>query len=138
MREIKFRGKRKDNGEWIEGSLCRLAGLYFISTYPVGAGFEKNTNEKIITNWLEVKKSTVGQFTGRKLLSNKLCAGDILECYSELSDEQIKRNGVVVWHDGDAGWAVDFGDVVLPLAQVMSNYRCRIIGNKHDNPELLE
>lgn len=34
MREIKFRGKRIDNGEWIEGDLLRMNGHTFIFPDP--------------------------------------------------------------------------------------------------------
>lgn len=51
MREIKFRGKRLDNGEWLYGSLVILNGRYFI--------FDD-------ANRHEVDPTTVGEFTGLK------------------------------------------------------------------------
>lgn len=53
MRDIIFRGKRIDNGEWIEGSLVVAADRYFIY--------------KLVVNELvdfEVDPETVGQYTG--------------------------------------------------------------------------
>lgn len=56
MREIKFRGKRLDNGEWIEGDLLRMNGHWFIFPDPAPEGIDK----------YEVDPATVGEFTGLK------------------------------------------------------------------------
>ena len=56
MREIKFRGKRADNGEWEYGSylLCEKDKPYIGTPWLVGS---------VPTKW-EVDPATVGQFTG--------------------------------------------------------------------------
>ena len=41
MREIKFRGKRLDNGEWIEGDLLRMLDHWFIFPDPAPEGIDK-------------------------------------------------------------------------------------------------
>lgn len=56
MRTIKFRGRRLDNGEWIEGDLIRINGHYFIFSDPAPNGIDK----------YEVDPATVGQYTGLK------------------------------------------------------------------------
>ena len=56
MREIKFRGKRLDNGEWIEGDLLRMNDHWFIFPDPAPEGIDK----------YEVDPATVGQYTGLK------------------------------------------------------------------------
>ena len=56
MREIKFRGKRLDNGEWIEGDLLRMNGHWFIFLDPAPEGIDKYA----------VDPATVGEFTGLK------------------------------------------------------------------------
>lgn len=59
-----YRGLTKD-GKWVCGNFCNLAGLSYISEYPVGAGFDEVTEEKSITGWYKVIPSTVGQSTGK-------------------------------------------------------------------------
>lgn len=55
MREILFRGKRLDNGEWVEGSLWLNGARARIRAdlgFPAGA------------SWCEVDPTSVGQFIG--------------------------------------------------------------------------
>lgn len=129
MREILFRGKRLDNGEWVEGNL-------FVSdtdgrTYILAGS-------RIVTIDWEVDQSTVGQYTGMKDKNGKrIFDGDILRsCYDNLypddgSIEVVKwlLNG---WHIQQGEYPPDAmdGDGVMPYSEV--------IGNIHDNPELLE
>lgn len=73
-REIKFRGKREYNGEWIEGSLCVLGDtLYFIR--PI--------NKSNQSQWEKVIPETIGQFTGlHDKKGNEIYEGDMLKWWS--------------------------------------------------------
>lgn len=63
MREIKFRGKRKDNGEWVDGFLFvpSNSNRHYIITGYLEGGVP-------VIKQREVDPETVGQFTGRTVL----------------------------------------------------------------------
>lgn len=70
MREIKFRGKRLDNGEWIEGDLLRMNDHWFIFPDPAPEGIDK----------YEVDPATVGEYTGLKDRNGKeVYEGDVIK-----------------------------------------------------------
>ena len=132
MREILFRGKRIDNGEWVEGNL-------FV---PDKVDFRKPPTEilmatNIVRISYEVDPETVGQYTGLKDKNGKrVFEGDICQ------HEKTGRTISVSWHGTMAGYVwskriedshlFDFGE----LFRVHDKYA--VIGNIHDNPELLE
>ena len=74
MRQIIFRGKRKDNGEWVYGWYAPLV-CNDKTVIP-------NIKDYNGSDW-EVDPETVGQFTGRYDKSNnKIFGGDIVKCLS--------------------------------------------------------
>ena len=131
MREILFRGKRTDNGEWIEG-------FYSAEEYnPYIGKIEYIPRIQIIGKCvsLGVIPETVGQYTG---LTDKngvrIFEGDIVERVSD------GERAVISWLKYSAcfglsfdGWCCGFDDYDDNLP---SDFE--VIGNIHDNPELLE
>ena len=128
-REILFRGKRIDNGEWVEGNL-------FVSDTD-GRTHILVGSRRFTIEW-EVDPSTVGQFTGLTDKNGKrIFEGDILRRAYHPNEDMI-----VEWHDGRFVfyrriYPKDYGHESLVCCQQTVD-RLSIIGNIHDNPELLE
>lgn len=136
MREILYRGKRIDNGKWIIGYYIVVDGISYI--FP----------EKYF-GIVEVDPSTVGQYTGlpdRK--GKRIFDGDIIQRKGyiypngkqEPCGERIVR-GVVIWMDDgrNAGcWCIDSNDEHGNQTTYCFDNSYIVVGNVHDNPELLE
>lgn len=123
MREILFRGKRLDDGEWVDGYLyITHNGEHEISIYNDEVNIERWTHE--------VDPSTVGQYTGLKDKNGKkIFDGDI-----------VKRVGdkcVVKWTEEDAKFIIIGSMTKLDFSLCFAEH-LEVIGNIHDNPELLE
>jgi len=151
--EILFRGKKVDNGEWVEGyyAMCELSeSVYIICDFF----------ETIYTDRLEevfcfgVNPETVGQFTGNSdIKKNKIFGGMILKgVITQITEknkyeipEFIKKIEYysVEWvdHINYTGFKI-YGRnrrFNKPLTRVsISNMKLEVAGNIHDNPELLE
>lgn len=137
MREIMFRGKM-DDGEWVYGSFCMDAREQFNGLCGVDGFIRLYDKTKGKMQTYEVDRETVGQYTGLKDKNGKrIFEGDILGSkYDDLYPDNVTVD-VVKWFRN--GWytqqgeslpdAMD-GDGVIPYSDV--------IGNIHDNPELLE
>lgn len=132
MREILFKGKRTDNGEWVEGRL--LADDVIV---PKGQEFETEDIYIIADNLMgfEVIPETVGQYTGlTDKNGKKIFEGDIVENEwngrKHLVEYYEDRGGYFPFACGD-GCGCCETDVEIPESTI-------IIGNIHDNPELLK
>lgn len=146
MREILFRGKRKDNGEWVEG-------FYYLKKIKISGDKTFMSEEHMITTGVEliggaygesldyieykVIPETVGQYTGlTDKNDNKICEGDIVL----VNVKGYNTVCTVSWADVVAHfqlWQVN----TIPKTSTnlnLGNYDCEIIGNIHDNPELLK
>ena len=133
MREILFRGKRMDDGEWVEGYLVKAVGgecmiLPVTTEHCGGAEFSEGYH---------CDPTTVGQYTGLKDKNGKrIFEGDI--CRNTRTGEivSVKWHGTMagyVWNKRRAdGFLFDFGE----LFRACGKYE--VIGNIHDNPELLK
>lgn len=134
MREIKFRGKRLDNGEWIKGnSIVRVGDGFFICDWT-GVAIKKSEFYNLFT---EVAPATVGQYTGLKDKNGKeIWEGDIMTIRNDDEDYPLPETPfVIVFSEGAFCIAEDqespWGPINTPLLQ-------KVIGNIHDNPELLK
>lgn len=132
MREILFRGQRKDNEEWIEGYYVRLGEHHYILTgkLDITKGFP------IFVHY-EVLPETVGQYTGlTDKNGKKIFEGDIVVVYAR----GYHTVCTVSWAETVAHfqlWQIN----TIPKTSTnlnLGNYDCEVIGNIHDNPELLK
>ena len=129
MREILFRGKRLDNGEWVEGDLVH-------SVYKVGDTCVGKFGCTLGMH--QVDPSTVGQYTGLEDKNGKrIFEGDIVKT------SDITHEGVIQIPGESFEIAIRKGCWVMVCGQnwdfLETNYRyVEVIGNIHDNPELLK
>lgn len=121
MREILFRGKRCDNGEWVEGGLISWSdGSFSIET------------GKLDMPMLGVIRGSVGQYTGMKDKNDeRIFEGDILRIV--LTDGH--EDGPIVWSDIDARYHFESPDGCS--YGICEWNDLEVIGNVHDKPELL-
>lgn len=131
MREILFRGKRADNGEWEYGDLwCNPYGKRVVCIVsPI--------NDQGTTGGNEVIPETVGQYTGlTDKNGRKIFEGDIVEGNSEYFP-YTHPYGKVVYDGGQ--YLISFDDVLedIECLGAWAN-DVEIIGNIYDNPELLK
>ena len=146
MREILFRGKRIDNGEWVEsGSPARIGndGVHWDIYLGSGKAAEHDLDEhgNILASvtlaeclFYKVDPTTVGQYTGLTDKNGKrIFEGDII---------RTERNG------GRTYFVLFDDDLCAFIGRVYERNifttfegdgdRYEVIGNVHDNPELLK
>lgn len=128
LREIIFRGKLLNNGEWVEGAFFPESDQYPATIFH---GRHNSLGDY-------VDPATVGQFTGlMDRNGNRIFEGDILRCC--LGDKI--DIGVVQYDDRIAAFIVLFTDGVLTFLDFFTEKVetwYEVIGNIHDNPELLD
>lgn len=135
MRDILFRGKQVDNGEWVYGSfipaLCEL--LYGDKPYGFIKPFGKTRKERLM---VEVDRKTVGQYTGlTDKNGRKIFEGDIAKGNSEYF-AYSHPHGIIVYDSGEFLIAFDKALEDVENLGAWAN-DIEVIGNIYDNPELL-
>ena len=131
MRDILFRGKRLDTGEWVEGAFYAFYNFKRVVTQILG----DRTNT--VPDAFEVDPATVGQYTGLKDKNGKrIFEGDVVEGLF-LFGAAIKA--FVAFQNGAFGLKWKRGAVTeFSAFTSICNVEYEVIGNIHDNPELME
>ena len=132
MREILFRGKRTNNGEWVYGDLIQNVDCLKIR--------EQEKSIKKIAKSYEVDRDTVGQFTGLcDKNGKKIFEGDI---HKYLDYVFVIEFGEFIEMRTDyslVGWHMRRAKTIACVSfDGTENEYANIIGNIYDNPELLE
>ena len=134
-REILFRGKRVDNGKWVEGGYIPLdvdsGYTYIIESCNYASTF--SALDLIKLHSILVIIETVGQFTGLVDKNNvRIFEGDIIK-----TDDG--RIGVVYYSSEKTAFVAKniktYKEIQHWTSQVKSS---EVIGNIYDNPELMK
>ena len=147
MREIKFRGKRKDNGQWITGYFLKdeITGQCFI----FALGNSVNESEKVGEDGclrffaFEVEENTICQYTGLKDKNGKeIYEHNIVKTHMtdrRINSEEKDYIFEVVWCSSEASFEYRTKADILgnPCCVASNQYRVEVIGNIYENPDLL-
>lgn len=144
MRDILFRGKRKDNREWVYGYVYRIWERVYI--------LWGMTND--VPNMIEVDPETVGQFTGlydstkwedltEKERAEFTRAGNFpSECKGKkIFEGDVVKAGKVVRSIRFRNGAFEITGKTSGISMYQmagTDLEYKVIGNIHDNPELLQ
>lgn len=139
MREILFKAKRLDNGEWVEGNLVQSEDVdddFKVIIIPLKESWmytEEYSNDIGFEGWYKVDPTTLCQYTGLTDKNGK-----------KIWENDIVRNeegdiGVVQWFEEHAAFMIwnKTKNCVCYLAE-NDFLKIEIVGNEFDNPELLE
>lgn len=130
MREIKFRAK--SGTQWRYGDLYHNERGELVIYEPKTSG--KTLDGEAVDGWrIKVDRGTVGQYTGLKDSEGReIYEGDVIQIVTKNPYWAFKRNFAVYW-DLD-GFCLE-GE---PLYYWFKLHDLKVIGNIHDNPDLLE
>lgn len=150
MREILFRGKRIDNGEWVKGgSIARMGNSPAAFDYYIGSGnagvhsFDVHGN--ILSSetlgeclFYKVGFSTIGQYTGMTdKIGNQIYEGDIVEKDGKRMYVVFHKGSWMLWdHEENDDFLSNWCSPCYWFGKDIGG--CAIVGNIYDSPELME
>lgn len=125
MREILFKGKRTDNGEWVKGFYLELPGVEAVILSANG--------------YAKVIPETVGQYTGLPDKNGKkIFEGDIVEFTNKYTHKKGRAQIVFEAFKWKYSGCYYGGNPMVWLCIDDKSIEYEVIGNIHDDPELLE
>lgn len=150
MREILFRGKRVDNGEWVEGSYVHRTQFYG-EDCPCDDHFILSGGEFHCDyyNDHEIIPETLCEFTGgygrntTKYAFTKLWENDVVKIFSDadgyFNGKKRYIYGVITYDDDSLDWKINLDHIRYGREEFLCNFtdNIEVVGNRFDNAELL-
>ncbi|MBQ4426634.1 MAG: hypothetical protein II881_02640 [Oscillospiraceae bacterium] len=130
MRQILFRGKAVESGEWHFGMWCYEG---YNADFPCIIPNYIDRDAIAFNDW-EVDTETVGQYTGLiDANGNKIFEGDIVTGADFDEEDGYAK---IVWDEETARFSIEAKGVSFDFDNYRGN-EIEVIGNIHDNPELV-
>ena len=138
MMEILFKGQRVDTKEWVYGwyfeSFTGIAYIIVMHDHILG-----------VTEFYEVIKETVGQFTGlldkngERVFEGDIISARTLQKWDNCKASYHNQYGVIVYNPEKTRFesSVSFGERQKDLYNTITKLGAEVIGNIHQNKELL-
>ena len=141
MREILFKAKEVDSGEWVEGYLVRIdeETCFIASEYDILAAYTDNRGT--YDGWMSaIDPETICQYTGlTDKNGNKIWENDVVRYEDDLSN--MLKEDLIVWNETHAAFTrlhkSKMGLQYLYIDEFIAS-NSEVIGNIFDNPELLK
>ena len=138
-REILFKAKRLDNGEWVEGYYLLIKEKVYIILEAETNCMDTENTDLYATEWYEVMPETVCRYIGlTDKNSNKIWENDIV------TEDFGNFKGTVRFGEFEAqvlkniGFCIEWKDIYYRQDLAYWAEKCEVIGNIFDNPDLLE
>lgn len=137
MRGILFKAKRKDNGEWVEGSLIITEGsVAYIIRSKSKAFIPKGESIICSAECYEINPDTLCQYTGlTDKNGQKIWENDIVKWRFKRAWKEDYHISQVVWDSFYSAFKIS---VRGGLTKLREDIEYEVISNIFDNPELLE
>lgn len=137
-REILFRAKKVEGGEWVDGYIVKKHGTYFL--------YDINNSDTCRQNNYLIDEDTICQYTGlTDMNGKKIWEGDIIKYHFGEVYAPVKFGEYQSCFDSTStshvGFYVDWDekhDVRKDLGYWIKLVDAEVVGNIFDNPELLE
>lgn len=139
MREILFKGKRIDNGEWVEGYLSKSRLIGYADNK---LQFCIDCEDGGIMISSIIVPDTFGQYIGQMDKNGtKIFEGDIIKHYYDKRFPEKYNLHTIEWDNDRCKFIGKFySDGIMEFIKIWADYQnnYEVIGNIHDNPELLK
>ncbi len=136
MRDIVYRGRRTDNGEWTYGYLLQDESITraYVITWIEVKGFERTKEvtklDLYIQDFVEVLPETVGQYTGHTDVDkDKIFDGDRV-----ILNEDFDEVFTVEWDNETARFVIEGNGVCYDFDNVM-DYQIQVVGKRWQGVE---